>query len=41
MFKILAIQPENGFYAGGWPSNSAIAMAIVIIPNWLKMFNEN
>jgi len=55
MFKTLAIQPENGFFACPAPNYgislfgaglcgsplSAISMAIVIIPNYAGMFNEN
>jgi hypothetical protein len=40
MFKTLTFQPEKGFFAGGWPSKSAISMTVCIIPNYLKNFNE-
>jgi hypothetical protein len=47
MFKILAIQPENGFFSGDLPSIFAPhrergkLLAIIIIPNLAGMFNEN
>jgi hypothetical protein len=46
MFKMLAIQPENGFFVGDLPDScgaplSATSVTIVIIPNPAGMFNEN
>jgi hypothetical protein len=40
MYKILAIKPENGFFAGGRPSEPAISMAVGIIPNLFDMFKK-